>query len=222
MPGKLSAAHAQFATNCAACHTALKGIDEAKCISCHASNKALLQRQPTAFHANIGNCASCHIEHQGADANLRVMNHQALAQIGARLIPAIKSVANQMDNVLLPGGQPLVSTLEATLDCASCHATTDKHQGLFGQTCASCHATSQWTIPTFQHPSMRSTDCVQCHQAPPSHYMMHFEMVSKKVAAEGKAQLNGCCEGVIVRQCYVCHQTTSWNDIKGVGYYKHH
>ncbi len=222
-PGKLSAAHAPFATNCAACHTPIMGIDNAKCISCHADNKALLQRQPTAFHANIGNCASCHVEHQGANANLRVMNHLALAQIGAGVIPVVKAIASQSDKALLPSGHPLMSTLEATLDCASCHKTIDKHQGLFGQNCASCHATSQWTIPAFQHPSVRSTDCVQCHQAPPSHYMMHFEMVSKQVAAQGNAQLDGCCAGgITVRQCYVCHQTTSWNDIKGVGYYKHH
>jgi hypothetical protein len=25
-----------------------------------------------------------------------------------------------------------------------------------------------------------------------------------------------------VEQCYLCHQTTAWNDIKGVGWYKHH
>jgi hypothetical protein len=25
-----------------------------------------------------------------------------------------------------------------------------------------------------------------------------------------------------VKQCYLCHQTTVWNDIRGVGYCKHH
>ena len=25
-----------------------------------------------------------------------------------------------------------------------------------------------------------------------------------------------------VRQCFLCHQTTAWNDIKGLGRYKHH
>ncbi|MBI3736827.1 hypothetical protein HY256_09975 [Candidatus Sumerlaeota bacterium] len=54
---------------------------------------------------------------------------------------------------------------------------------------------------------------MQCHQAPPSHYMMHFEMVSMKVAGQEHAE---------VSQCYLCHQTTAWNDIRGVGWYKHH
>ena len=87
IPGKLSAAHASLETNCAACHTAVQGVDEAKCIACHANNESLLQRQPTAFHASISNCASCHVEHQGINANLRVMNHEALAQIGINIMP---------------------------------------------------------------------------------------------------------------------------------------
>ena len=43
--------------------------------------------------------------------------------------------------------------------------------------------------------------------------MMHFRMVSAKVAGQPHAA---------VRQCFLCHQTTAWNDIKGVGWYKHH
>jgi hypothetical protein len=213
MPGKLSAAHAQFETNCAACHTPVQGIDEAKCIGCHANNESLLQRQPTAFHANINNCAACHIEHGGANANLRGMNHEALARIGANLTPGGANIEHQTNNPLLPESHPLVSPLEARLDCASCHSTKDKHFGLFNQNCASCHATNQWTIPSFQHPSPRSQDCAQCHQAPPSHYMEHFSMVSQRVANQPNAH---------VSQCYACHQTTSWNDIKGLGFYKHH
>lgn len=214
MPGKLSAAHAQLESNCNTCHTPVKGIDEAKCISCHATNEALLQRQPTAFHATINNCASCHAEHQGGNANLRVMNHEALAKIGEKISGNSKA-ATDAHKMMMQGEHPLVSALEAKLDCASCHSTKDKHQGLFGQNCASCHATTQWTIPEFQHPSVLSIDCNQCHQAPPSHYMMHFEMVSKKVAKQEN-------KNVLVTQCFTCHQTTSWNDIKGVGFYDHH
>ncbi|MBB1286861.1 hypothetical protein HRH25_20940 [Flavisolibacter sp. BT320] len=211
-PGKLSAAHTSLETNCVSCHTPVKGIDEAKCISCHANNTALIQRQPTVFHATIGNCATCHAEHQGVNANLRVMNHEALASLGEKLSKDNKN-SERLKALVMHSNYPLVSSLEAKLDCASCHGTKDKHQGLFGQNCASCHATAQWTIPAFQHPSVLSTSCNSCHQAPPSHYMEHFEMVSMKVAEQ---------ENVVVSQCYKCHQTTSWNDIKGVGYYKHH
>ena len=64
-----------------------------------------------------------------------------------------------------------------------------------------------------RHPSPLSTDCNQCHQAPPSHSMMHFKMVSMKIAGVEHAD---------VSQCFLCHQTNAWNDIKGVGWYKHH
>jgi hypothetical protein len=43
--------------------------------------------------------------------------------------------------------------------------------------------------------------------------MEHFEMVSMKVVGREQAD---------VSQCFLCHQTTSWNDIRGVGVYKHH
>ncbi|PZR18954.1 MAG: hypothetical protein DI539_15720 [Flavobacterium psychrophilum] len=222
MPGELSTAHAQLASDCASCHTSVKGISDTKCVSCHSDNKELLQRQPTAFHGLIGNCASCHTEHQGANANLRVMNHEAMAKIGSNLTMDVKNNSEQLSQLDMPADHPLISALEAKLDCASCHSTKDKHVGLFGQNCASCHATTQWTIPKFQHPSPKSIQCASCHQAPPSHYMMHFEMVDKTVVSQGEAGLTGCCGNVQDNQCYTCHQTTSFNDIKGVGYYKHH
>ncbi len=212
MPGKLSAAHALLSTNCESCHTAVKGADDTKCMTCHADNKALLGRQPTAFHGIIGNCSSCHIEHQGIDANLRVMDHEKLARIGEKVMGG-RHNSLQFGKSHLPANHPLVSERVAQLNCAGCHSTKDKHFGLMGQNCASCHAATQWTIPTFQHPSVLSVDCAQCHQPPPSHTMEHFEMISKKIANQEDAQLN---------QCYSCHKTTSWNDIQGVGFYKHH
>ncbi|HUC83077.1 MAG TPA: hypothetical protein VMR70_19365 [Flavisolibacter sp.] len=215
MPGKLSAAHASLSADCASCHTPAKGVADAKCITCHATNEALLQRQPTAFHAVVGNCATCHTEHQGIDANLKVMNHEALAKIGAEMMGKDNGFLSKANKQHLPADHPNVSSRIAQLNCATCHSTKDKHVGLMGQDCASCHSDKQWTIPEFQHPSVLSINCSQCHQAPPSHYMEHFEMVSKKVAKQEG-------ENIIVTKCFTCHQTTSWNDIKGVGFYDHH
>ncbi|MEO6037452.1 MAG: cytochrome c3 family protein [Saprospiraceae bacterium] len=212
-PGGLSAAHAQLATACASCHTATRGVDDAKCISCHGGNTALLQRKPTAFHAIIANCASCHVEHRGAEANLRVMDHEALARIAATMINSGMNKSIVTNSPVSTADYPLVSELVARLNCANCHSTKDKHKELLGQNCATCHSASEWTIPAFQHPSVNAVNCAQCHQAPPSHYMEHFSMVSKKIAGQEKA---------LVNQCQSCHQTTSFNDIKGVGYYKHH
>lgn len=227
-PGALSSAHAFLEHNCAACHTSVEGPDAAKCIACHANSESILQRQPTAFHAQIDSCRECHLEHRGAARGSTDMNHSAVASIGLRRLQSAQDSADAKDslqNQLLawiernatkdrfPSLHPDITASEAVLNCAACHANEDRHFKLFGQDCAQCHSTSEWSIPEFRHPSPRSTDCGQCHQAPPSHYMGHFQMVSMKVAGKPHAE---------VRQCYLCHQTTSWNDIRGVGWYKHH
>lgn len=223
LPGPLSAAHAGQEADCTSCHTPGGGADAAKCIGCHANNAALLQRQPTAFHASIGQCRSCHVEHQGRGTRSTTMDHAALAEMGLERLRA--EPENPSNRRLLawlhqhegPGriepAHPRVTAAELALDCASCHGTRDVHQKLFGEDCASCHRTASWRIAEFRHPSPNSVQCVQCHQAPPSHYMMHFRMVSQVVARAPDAA---------VEQCFRCHQTTSWNDIRGVGWYKHH
>ncbi|SPP66364.1 hypothetical protein [Nitrospira lenta] len=234
-PGNLSVAHASLDNNCAACHTPVKGPVDVKCIGCHANNDTLLQRQPTAFHVNIGHCAQCHIEHQGTYARLTRMDHVKLAEIGLQQLERSASDSEQRQaadqlvawvrQVTMPGSLPKlppVTALEMTLNCSSCHSTKDRHRGLFGGECAVCHGTTQWAIAGFRHPSPRSVECAQCHQAPPSHYMMHFDMISKRIARQEDAQVAQCCGPAQVNQCYRCHQTTSWNDIKGVGWYKHH
>jgi hypothetical protein len=227
-PGRLSGAHAFLENDCAACHTAVRGPEAANCIACHANDETLLQRQPTAFHADVGSCRECHPEHQGGRRPPTTMDHAALARIGLRQLGG-KGGADTESGVLRKqlvawinrqesGGETALPHLritphEAVLNCAPCHANKDHHVKLLGQDCAQCHATTAWTIPGFRHPSPRSTDCAQCHQAPPSHYMEHFHMVSIKVAGKPHARVN---------QCYQCHQTTAWNDIRGVGWYKHH
>ena len=228
VPGALSKAHTFLEHNCAACHTAVKGVEASNCIACHANNDSLLQRQPTAFHANVSSCRECHREHQGIDKRPTEMDHLALSKIGFRQLTTDHPTGSENELVrkdLLnwigqhqpaghtSDGQSSLSPREAVLNCATCHANKDRHFDLFGQDCGQCHGTTKWTIPEFRHPSPSSKDCAQCHQAPPSHYMMHFQMVSAKVAAKPNAQVD---------QCYQCHQTTVWNDIKGIGFYKHH
>ena len=238
-PGDLSAAHAHLIDNCAACHTSVRGVDSNKCITCHASNDSLLQRQPTAFHADVNDCRECHLEQQGHDRVPVGMDHAALARIGLRRLDEHpdplsehRLTSERLRSWLATGGaegagatgggggdggdgvgHPGLSPQEALLNCAQCHKNQDRHMSLFGQDCSACHETKMWTIPQFRHPAASSTDCVQCHQAPPSHYMMHFKMVSQSVAGQPHARVD---------QCYICHQTTSWPDIRRVGWYKHH
>ena len=223
-PGELSQAHASLENNCASCHTAIKGVDANKCIICHADNKTVLQRQPTAFHAEINACAACHLEHQGRVASTTKMDHVALARVGFKElarqprqtgvdVAAIKRWLDETHSVSQQSAHPNLRPEEALLNCATCHQTKDRHRGQFGTDCASCHGTAKWTIAEYRHPSSISQSCAQCHQAPPSHYMMHFKMIDQKVCGQPNAK---------VSQCFLCHQTTSWNDIRGIGFYKHH
>lgn len=237
-PGPLSTAHASLAGTCTACHTSVIGIEAVKCITCHANNTALLQRQPTAFHADMTSCRDCHIEHRGVHRRPSTMEHRALTKIGLRQLTDGDTVGHARNAELRThlvqwikeqrnvghstASVPQVTPEESVLQCVTCHANEDRHGTLFGAECAQCHGTTKWAIAEFRHPSPRSLECAQCHQAPPSHYMMHFEMVSKKVAGLDNEQNNQCCGPVQVNQCYRCHQTTAWNDIKGVGWYKHH
>lgn len=230
-PGPLTAGHAYLANRCDSCHVTNVGVTVAKCTVCHANDERLLGRQPTAFHASVGECAACHFEHQRTRPAVIAMDHVELAKVGARTLArlsktdaasavTIKSLETWL-RIRVPAQLDDMSARES-LNCPGCHATKDRHLGLMGKDCAQCHTLTKWTVAEFRHPGPRSTNCAQCHQAPPSHYMMHFDMISKKIARQEDAQVAGCCGPAQVNQCYRCHQTTAWNDIRGVGYYKHH
>lgn len=221
-PGELSRRHAYLGTQCEACHDPSVGVTVAKCTSCHANAQWLLGRQPTAFHESIQECATCHVEHQGVSTRPLVMNHLELAQIGAltlerstRRDPESARTLHSLETWLRirkPGELDTRAARES-LNCSGCHDSRDPHFKRFGGDCAQCHVLETWSISGYQHPSPRSTECVECHQPPPSHLMGHFAMVSQKVAGKEHARVD---------QCFECHNTTSWNDIVEVGFYKHH
>ena len=226
-PGQLNQAHAFLENDCQSCHTPMVGVTRENCVTCHANDTHILQRQPTAFHADVAECSSCHQEHQGLDAHISQMDHNVLVDIGLRMLPDTtiqfdQGTATQdfltrfLENSKEPDPlfvHPDISSKEALLSCSGCHSNDDRHFGLFGNDCVQCHSTTQWSLPEFIHPSNQSKDCNQCHEAPPSHYMQHFKMISAKVAGEPNAK---------VEECFACHQSTSWNDIKRAGWYKHH
>jgi len=197
LPGPLTTAHARLAEDCASCHTPIRGVQAQACIACHALNGALVARQTTAFHATVSDCADCHVEHGGPSALRAPMDHDLFAEIAARGAATFGSRA--------PDGR--------LLDCSKCHQLQDQHAGLLGSDCAGCHETTVWRVAGYSHPTPRSRDCAQCHEAPPSHYMEHFRMLSARVARQEHASVD---------ECYRCHLTTAWNDIRGVGFYKHH
>ncbi len=222
-PGPLSAPHAYLGDQCTGCHEPTVGVTVANCTACHAADERLLGRQPTAFHASIQECAACHVEHQGDDIRPLAMDHVELARIGARTLAGAASRGDADSETTLASLETWLRTqsldrLDApsareALNCAGCHDNRDPHFERFGNDCAQCHELESWAVPAYQHPSPNSKECVQCHKPPPSHFMQHFTMVSQKFAGKEHASVD---------QCFECHNTTSWNDIVNIGFYKHH
>lgn len=220
-PGPLSPGHSHLADRCEACHEPNVGVTATSCTICHASATRLLERQPAAFHASIDECAACHVEHLGSGVRPVAMDHAELARIGARTLARASATDPDSATTLqslrtwLGTEATDVDTAQArvVLDCAGCHDRADPHLARFGSDCAQCHDTTMWMVPGYRHPSSRSRDCYECHEPPPSHRMGHFSMVSRRVAGKEHAR---------VEDCFECHLTTSWNDIAGVGWYKHH
>ena len=221
-PGSLSPKHAYLADRCVSCHEPTVGVTVANCTACHASNERLLGRQPTQFHASVQECAPCHLEHQRTNIRPLAMDHVELAKVGARTLlrasrrdgdsaATLKSLDTWF-KVRSPEQFDATSARQA-LDCAGCHDRRDPHMKRFGSDCAQCHGLQSWTVPGYQHPSAQSKECVQCHKPPPSHLMEHFSMISQRVAGKEHARVD---------ECFACHNTTGWNDIVGVGFYKHH
>ena len=64
----------------------------------------------------------------------------------------------------------------------------------------------------YAHPRSRK-NVSNVIRLPPSHYMMHFEMMDEMISGQGAAR---------VEQCFACHQTDSFNNIKGAGWFKMH
>jgi len=217
-PGSLSEKHMFLSDKCETCHTPLKGVEAATCISCHTTAAKELGKQSTAFHAAPGReCRGCHLEHNGGARPTR-MDHASLLQTDAFVIggaPSARAVADRMTADLREFlGLPKSEQRErAWLDCVGCHSNREPHRELFGRECANCHGLTSWKIAGFLHPSPTSKDCAQCHQAPPSHYMGHFIMMDRTIAGQEHASVD---------QCFLCHRTDSFNDIKDVGWMKHH
>ncbi len=140
-PGSLNKAHAFLADDCLSCHTPVKGVERDKCVACHANDTHIVARQPTAFHTDIKECASCHVEHKGESANISLMSHIALVDIGFNMLPnpnvpfdegaaTMAFLENILANKQTPEPlfvHPEVSDKEALLNCTQCHSNDDRH-----------------------------------------------------------------------------------------------
>ena len=207
-PGPLAKAHRSMeGAKCAQCHEAGRKVSATRCLTCH---KPVAERMAArkGVHRQVTECVSCHVEHAGADGDLRHLdtrrfNHTveagyALEGKHARLAAQCSSCHTQR------------SYLEARPGCATCHA--DPHKGALGATCTTCHSTAaafRDARTAFNHATTRfpltgahqRTACEQCHKGGV------FRGVAFATCTACHTEPH---EGRFSATCTSCHTTATW------------
>jgi hypothetical protein len=153
-PGHLLEGHADIQGACFRCHSAFRGVETARCITCHRLEEiglrtvggvAVAGNERVPFHQSLteGSCVSCHTDHAGpnSDGTLGEFEHGLL----------------------------LASAVAACADCHEGQRPGDAiHTSVKGG-CTPCHQTQAWKPATFDHePWFRfdrhhPEECGTCH-----------------------------------------------------------
>ena len=243
-PGPLARGHAALegSRHCLRCHESGKGVSRSLCLGCH----TILQERMSAgkgLHARpeYGDCKTCHVEHQGTEAELvwwgkpgrAVFDHghtgHALEGRHARLdCPACHQAKLGVPaERLRAGGASAGRTyLGLARACVSCHA--DEHRGQFaGRECTGCHGQEGWKpAPGFDHARTAysltgqhsSVACDRCHPAAEPVAFRRYKGLAFR-------ECSGCHEDVhrgrFGAGCSGCHNTASWKRTDRRGPFDH-
>jgi hypothetical protein len=215
MPGKVSAAHAKYESDCALCHDrADRERQPALCRDCHKDVSADIA-QKAGFHGRLANvattqCKACHSEHLGRDADIlrldrATFDHRAtdFPLEGAHRALGCASCH--------AAGQPL---RKAPGSCGACHKADDVHQAQLGAACGTCHASIAWSGARFEHvrtkfplrDAHRDVPCAACHAGP-----RYAGTPSRCAACHAPDDVH---RGSRSEACASCHTTASWKSAK--------
>ena len=172
-PGPNSAPHSLATTDCVQCHQPSDNVEDARCERCH--DPALSARLSNAAHAFATSgdvslamasptmaCATCHVEHLGAEVDLKNVDdrecgtcHRSTPERGPRLT----SLDNHPEFAVVRAGVELSGGLKWFN-----HALhLDKVQKKFQKGCETCHE-REGKSPAFQ-PIVFARHCATCHDA---------------------------------------------------------
>jgi predicted CXXCH cytochrome family protein len=161
-PGDLVNAHSNL--RCKRCHAPFKKVPSESCsvAKCHPEGKVGKKPIVIKLHNKVKSkdCLLCHSEHLGPKGKVtKAFNH---------------------------------TLIENEIRCLECHSTEyDKaHKGKTGTysaDCASCHNTRKWTEASFDHATVGTKSCLDCHDGP-------------------KNDLHKVATG----SCAECHNTKAW------------
>ncbi|MGE5359210.1 MAG: hypothetical protein ACM3NQ_09340 [Bacteroidales bacterium] len=189
-PGPLARAHAglEGVTQCGKCHDSRQGVSASACLGCHKPIQARIAARRGVHRDVTGNCAKCHVEHKGVDADLRRLDTQTFkhdAETGFVLDGAHAKVAARC-----AACHKKRSYIAARPACGSCHG--DTHKGSLGATCTTCHSTA---VPFKE--TRRQFD----------HGRAKFALTGAHVKAPcEKCHANGVFRGVRFDTCDACHK----------------
>jgi hypothetical protein len=209
-PGPLSKAHASLegVGSCAKCHDS-RGPSADRCLACHKPIAERIAKKTGVHRAVTDNCASCHAEHRGADADLRRLDEQTFNH------PAETGYALEAAHAPLARKCAACHTKRSFLDvqganCSSCH--NDVHKRKLGADCARCHSTRvpfKETRRAFDHNrtqflltgAHQRVDCQKCHAGGEFKDVRH-DMCSA-CHQEPHRRIFG-------PTCTTCHTTDTW------------
>lgn len=209
-PGPLARAHVSLegVGNCSKCHDAGRELSPDKCLGCHKPIADRIARKVGVHRAVADDCSKCHVEHRGADAELRHIDTQAfnhLAETGfaienrhARLATTCSACHKKR------------TFLDARPACSACHK--DVHKGTLGTDCVRCHSTEavfKDARKQFDHlrarfqltGAHRQVACEKCHVAGVYHGL-RFDACQACHRAPHRKELGPSCTG--------CHTTETW------------
>lgn len=214
MPGEVVTGHAEFESDCNACHRRFRRSDQRElCLDCH-EDVANDINEETGFHGKFDDakndeCATCHTDHEGRSADIVDLDEATFDH----LLTDFELLGKHADAECVDCHEPGDKHRDATGNCFACHSEDDEHQGALGEDCAECHnPADEWVDAEFDHDTTdfaligehQKIECLDCHEdatyqnAPTTCYGCHAE--------------DDFHDGRSGEQCENCHSPVSWND----------
>ena len=209
-PGPLAKAHASLegADKCWQCHEAGRKVTASRCLSCHKPIAERIARKAGVHRAVTDDCVRCHVEHAGAEAELRRFDTRTFNHAVETGFP--RDGLHARATATCAACHKRRSFLEANPACSTCHA--DMHKGTLGTDCTRCHSTSvgfKESRKLFDHTharfaltgAHRTVACEKCHTAG-TFRGLEFETCSSCHKSPHRKALGPSCTS--------CHTTEQW------------
>ena len=213
MPGDVIAGHAEIEAECSSCHAMFnKSAQRGLCLDCHEDVSADVGAS-VGYHglhpqARKEQCASCHTDHEGRDADIVLLSENDFDHsltdfelLGAHL-------ENDCGDCHAVGQKHR----EAPSDCVSCHRDDNPHEDTMGDDCASCHQSTEWADTKFDHNTTgfplvgkhRESACLDCHE--------DRSFLNAPFTCYGCHASDDAHDGRSGQDCGSCHNPTDWHD----------